>query len=68
MSAAHDPLIEALRRLPRLHSLALRLREAGVPEGLMAECLQIEPEGLGPLFAVAEAKLAALLEEVQKPP
>ena len=67
MSPVRDPRVEALRRLPPVHSLALRLREAGVPTGLMAECLRIEPEAIGPLLAVAEAKLATILDEVQPP-
>lgn len=52
---------EALGRIPRAYSLALRLRDAGVAEPLIAECLTVEPEALGPLFAVAEAKLADIM-------
>jgi catechol 2,3-dioxygenase-like lactoylglutathione lyase family enzyme len=52
----------ALRRLPVTHSLALRLRAAGVDDALLAECLAIEPEAVGPLLAVAAAKLDALLQ------
>ncbi|MGH3516609.1 MAG: hypothetical protein ACRDQ7_04195 [Haloechinothrix sp.] len=52
---------EALRRIPRVYSLALRLREAGVPDELIAECVSVEPEALGPLYLVAEAKLAYVL-------
>lgn len=61
MCEAADPRVEALRRLPAAHSLALRLRDAGVPGELIAECLGTEPEALGPLLVVAEAKLAAIL-------
>lgn len=54
---------DALRRLPRTYSLALHLRAAGLPEQRVAEVLAIEPEAVGPLLTLAEAKLAALLEE-----
>lgn len=52
---------EALRHLPDTYSLALRLRDAGLPAQLIAECLAMEPEALDPLLDVAEAKLAAIL-------
>lgn len=56
---------EALGHLPPAYSLALRLRAAGLPVALIAECLDVEPEALGPLFEVAEAKLAALLDDAR---
>lgn len=59
---AADRRAEAIPRLPAAYSLALRLRDAGVPDDLIAECLRIEPEALHPLLVVAEAKLAALLD------
>jgi hypothetical protein len=52
---------EALARLPAVYSLALRLRDARLPADLIAECLRVEPEAVGPLLDMAEAKLAALL-------
>jgi hypothetical protein len=52
---------EALRQLPGAYSLALRLRDVGVPDELIAECLAIEHEALGPLLELAESKLAAVL-------
>lgn len=55
-------LEEALGRLPGVYSLGLRLRGAGLPDELIAECLAVEPEAIGPLLEVAEAKLAALLD------
>jgi hypothetical protein len=67
MCAAADPRVEALQRLPTAHSLALRLRDAGVAGELIAECLGIEPEALGSLLVVAEAKLAAILGESGRP-
>jgi hypothetical protein len=51
----------AMRRLPGVYSLALRLREAGLAGDLIAECLAMQPESLDPLLQVAEAKLAAIL-------
>ncbi|MEJ3654570.1 hypothetical protein WEH80_16510 [Actinomycetes bacterium KLBMP 9759] len=54
-------LAAALSRLPPSYSLALRLRDAGLDRVLIAECLHIEPEAVGPLLAVAELKLAVLM-------
>jgi hypothetical protein len=51
---------EAVRRLPRAYSLALRLRDAGVCDELIAECVEVELEALGTLFELAEAKIAAM--------
>jgi hypothetical protein len=61
----HDDILraEALAHLPPVYSLALRLRDAGLAEGLIAECLAVEREALGPLLEVADAKLAAALGE-----
>lgn len=58
MSTVDDDRAAAIRRLPPAYSLALRLRDVGVSGELIAECVGIEPEGMGPLFEVAEAKLA----------
>jgi hypothetical protein len=52
---------EAMRRLPGTYSLALRLRDAGLTDALIAECLAVEGEALDLLLQVAEAKLAAIL-------
>lgn len=46
-----------LDRLPRPHSLVLRLHALGADADLIAECLGIEPQGVGPLLDVAHAKL-----------
>ena len=53
--------VEAMRHLPGTYSLALRLREAGLTNELIAECLTVEREALDLLLQVAEAKLAAIL-------
>lgn len=57
-----DGRSEALARLPAAYGLALRLRDAGVDEAVIAGCLGVELEALGPLMALAEAKLATLLD------
>jgi hypothetical protein len=54
---------EACARLPVTYALALRLRDEGLPEDLLAERLGVEPEALGPLLEIAEAKLAAILAD-----
>jgi hypothetical protein len=51
----------ALRRLPEAHSLALRLRSAGVADEVVCGYLHIEPEGLDSLLQIAEDKLDAEL-------
>jgi hypothetical protein len=61
MFGTNDRRADALRQLPVVSSLALRLRDAGLPVELIAECLRVEPEAVGPLMMVAEAKLAALM-------
>lgn len=42
----------ALSRSPSGYSLALRLRDAGVADGLLAECLAVEREALDPIGVV----------------
>jgi hypothetical protein len=56
-----DRRVEALQRLPEPYALGLRLRDAGTPEGMIADRLGVEPEALGPLLALAEVKLATIL-------
>jgi DNA-directed RNA polymerase specialized sigma24 family protein len=64
-----DRRVEALQRLPEPYALGLRLRDAGTPEEVIADRLGVEPEALGPLLALAEAKLSAILgtPEVEPP-
>lgn len=57
--------VEAMRHLPDTYSLALRLRDAGLTNELIAECLAVEREALDLLLQVAEAKLAAILRGEQ---
>lgn len=54
----------ALRRLPDAHSLALRLRAAGVADEVICGYLQIEPEGLDSVIKLAHQKLAAELAKI----
>ncbi len=52
----------ALRQLSVAHALAIRLRDAGVSDELIADCLAIERVAVGPLLIVADAKLKAILD------
>ena len=56
-----DAYEAALRRLPEAHSLALRLKSAGVADEVVCNYLRIEPEGLAILLRIAERKLDAEL-------
>jgi hypothetical protein len=58
-----DAYEAALRRLPEAHSLALRLKAAGVADEVVCAYLHIEPEGLDTLLRVAEYKLNAELRK-----
>jgi hypothetical protein len=53
----------ALRRLPDAHSLALRLKDAGVADEVICQYLHIEREGLELLLSLAREKLAAELNK-----
>lgn len=50
----------AFRRLPETHAAALRLRARGFDHDAIATTLGLEPEAVGALLRIAEAKLAAL--------
>ncbi|WP_343601121.1 hypothetical protein [Mycobacterium sp.] len=54
----------ALRRLPDAHSLALRLRDAGVADDVICGYLQIQPEGLDSVFELARQKLHTELGKI----
>jgi hypothetical protein len=51
----------ALAELPTVHALALRLRDDGEPPERIARLLGVDPEAVGPLLEVADAKLAEVL-------
>ena len=53
---------EALQALPATYAIALRLRDEGVELGAVARVLDVEPEAVGPLLTLAEAKLAGLMD------
>lgn len=55
---------DALNRLPLPYSVALRLREAGIEDAVIAECVGVEPEGLHALMLIAQAKLDAVGQAV----
>jgi DNA-directed RNA polymerase specialized sigma24 family protein len=50
----------AISRLPKTHASALRLRARGFDDDAIARALDLEPDAVGPLLAIADAKLAAL--------
>jgi hypothetical protein len=49
----------ALRKLPLIYSLALRLRDAGVAPDVISEYVGIDEVALCGVFRIAEAKLLA---------
>ena len=52
----------ALEALPDTYAIALRLRDEGVEQEAVARVVGVEPEAVGPLLILAEAKLAGLME------
>lgn len=62
-----DAYEAALRRLPEAHSLALRLKNAGVADEVVCNYLRIEPEGLDILLRIAHGKLNAELRNRHSP-
>jgi hypothetical protein len=59
-SASYGPVVnrdEGLQRLSRAHALAIRLDGLGADHDLIAECLGVGTEAVGPLLVVARAKL-----------
>ena len=50
---------ESLQRLPLPYATALRMRDAGIADDLIAECLGVDVDALPTFMRVAEAKLAA---------
>jgi DNA-directed RNA polymerase specialized sigma24 family protein len=53
----------ALRELPEIYSAALRLRDAGLDDGVIAARLGMPVEGVPSLLMVAAAKLAAVMDD-----
>jgi hypothetical protein len=54
---------EAVQALPDTYAIALRLRDEGAEPDAVARVLALEPEAVGPLLTLAEAKLAGLMEK-----
>jgi hypothetical protein len=57
---------EALQALPHTYAIALPLRDEGVEPDAVARVLDVEPEAVGPLFTLAEPKLAGLMDTPRK--
>jgi len=62
-----EPWNESLQRLPLPYATALRLRDAGIADEVIAERLGVDLDALATFMRVAEAKLAAVAFE-QPPP
>jgi hypothetical protein len=54
---------EILQRLPLPYATALRLRDAGIADEVIADCVGVDLDALPTFMRVAEAKLAAAAEE-----
>jgi hypothetical protein len=54
---------KSLERLPLPYATALRLRDAGIADEVIAECVGVDLDALPTFMRVAEAKLAAASEE-----
>jgi hypothetical protein len=50
---------ESLQRLPLPYATALRMRDAGIADEVIADCVGVDAEALPTFMRVAEAKLAA---------
>jgi hypothetical protein len=60
--ATDPPRAEFLQRLPLPYATALRMRDAGIADEVIAECVGVDPDALSTFMRVAEAKLAAASE------
>jgi hypothetical protein len=54
---------ESLERLPLPYATALRLRDAGIADAMIAERVGVDQAALRTFMRVAEAKLAAASDE-----
>ena len=57
---------EAIGMLPPPYAIALRLRDLGVPDHVVAEALGVDPLSLPPLLDLAEAKLASIMRSRER--
>jgi hypothetical protein len=53
---------ESLQRLPLPYATALRLRDAGIADEVIADCVGVDLDTLPTFMRVANAKLAAAAE------
>lgn len=58
-----EPRTKYLRRLPLPYATALRLRDAGMADEVIAERVGVDLDALATFMRVAEAKLAAVAFE-----
>jgi hypothetical protein len=56
---------ESLQRLPLPYATALRLRDAGIADEVIAECVGVDVDALPTFMRVAEAKFATATRESQ---
>jgi hypothetical protein len=56
---------KSLQRLPLPYATALRMRDAGIADEVIAECVGVDVDALATFMRVAEAKLAAAFEALQ---
>jgi hypothetical protein len=61
--STHPARPESLARLPLPYATALRLRDAGIADETIAECVGVDHDALETFMQVAEAKLAAASEQ-----
>jgi hypothetical protein len=54
---------EHLERLPLPYATALRMRDAGIADAVIAKRVGVDPDALPTFMRVAEAKLAAASDE-----
>jgi DNA-directed RNA polymerase specialized sigma24 family protein len=58
--SSEEARARAIERLPTPYAVALRLRDAGTPDDVIAEALGIDLLSLPSLLGLAEAKLATI--------
>lgn len=66
MVATDDKRRAAIDWLPLPYSSALRMRDAGIPDDLIAECIGVAPDAMQTFLQLAEAKLAARLRRMDR--
>ncbi|CAN5764911.1 hypothetical protein BH10ACT9_BH10ACT9_02680 [soil metagenome] len=59
VAACRNPRDAALDQLPPPYATALRMREAGIADEVIAECIGVEHDAIETLMRLAKEKLAA---------